>query len=176
MAFTKQEKKELVASYEKWLKDSNASYVMSYTGMRMKDINELRAEAREIGGELHVVKNTLMKIALENCGLEDGGYFTESSIMAFAFEDAPSMAKIVDKANSTEKFAIKGGYMDGALIDEQSILALSKLPPLPQMRAQLLALIQTPATQLVRTISEPARQVAAVIKAYSEKNPAPAAG
>ena len=176
MAFTKQEKKELIASYEKWLKESNASYVMSYQNMRMKDIDELRADAREIGGELHVVKNTLMKIALKNCGMEDGGYFTESSMMAFAFEDAPSMAKIVDKANSTDQFDIKGGYMDGALLDTDSIIALSKLPPLPQMRAQLLALIQTPATQLVRTISEPARQVAAVIKAYSEKTPAPNAG
>lgn len=176
MAFTKQEKKELIASYEKWLKESNAAYVMTYSGMRKKDIDTMRAEAREIGGELHVVKNTLMKIALKNCGLDDGGLFSESSIMAFAFEDAPSMAKIVDKANSTDLFSIKGGYMDGALLDAQSILALSKLPPLPQMRAQLLALIQTPATQLVRTVSEPARQVAAVIKAFSEKTPAPAAG
>lgn len=176
MAFTKQEKKELIASYEKWLKESNASYVMTYSGMRMKDIDVMRAEAREIGGELHVIKNTLMKIAMKNCGLEDGGYFIKSSIMAFAFEDAPSMAKIVDKANSTDSFSIKGGYMDGALIDAQSIIALSKLPPLPQMRAQLLALIQTPATQLVRTVSEPARQVAAVIKAFSEKSSAPAAG
>lgn len=176
MAFTKQEKKELIANYEKWLKESNAAYVMTYSGMRKKDIDAMRAEAREIGGELHVVKNTLMKIALKNCGFEDGGLFSESSIMAFAFEDAPGMAKVVDKAGSTDLFSIKGGYMDGALLDAQSIMALSKLPPLPQMRAQLLALIQTPATQLVRTVSEPARQVAAVLKAFSEKTPAPAAG
>ncbi len=176
MAFTKQEKKEIIASYEKWLKDANAVYVMSYQKMRMKDIDALRAEAREVGGELHVVKNTLMKIALENSGLSDSGFFSDSSIMAFAFEDAPSMAKIVDKASSSDQFAIKGGFMDGNVLDAQSVMALSKLPPLPQMRAQLLALIQTPATQLVRTISEPARQVAAVVKAYSEKSPAPAAG
>ena len=176
MAFTKQEKKELIASYEKWLKDSSAVYVLSYQNMAMKDIDVMRAEAREIGGEFHVVKNTLMKIAMKNCGMEDGGFFSESSIVAFAFEDAPAMAKVVDKANSTDLFSVKGGFMDGAILDAQSVIALSKLPPLPQMRAQLLALIQTPATQLVRTISEPARQVAAVIKAYSEKDPAPAAG
>jgi large subunit ribosomal protein L10 len=176
LAFTKQEKKELIATYEKWLKESNAAYVMTYHYMSMKDIDELRADAREIGGELHVVKNTLMKIAIKNCDLDEGDFFTKSSMMAFAFEDAPSMAKVVAKANKTDMFTIKGGYMDGAIIDEASILALSKLPPLPQMRAQLLALIQTPATQLVRTVSEPARQVAAVIKAYSEKTPAPSAG
>ncbi len=176
MAFTKKEKQALIADYEKWLKDSSAVYVMSYQKMRMKDIDALRAEAREIGGELHVVKNTLMKIALKNCGYEDSSLFSESSLAAFAFQDAPALAKIVDKACTTDFFSVKGGYMDKAAIDAKSVIALSKLPPLPQMRAQLLALIQTPATQLVRTISEPARQVAAVVKAYSEKNPAPAAG
>ena len=175
MAFTKNEKKELVTNYEKWLKESNAFFVMSYQKMRMKDIDALRAEAREVGGELHVVKNTLMKIAMKNCGMEDGGLFSESSLMAFAFEDAASLAKVVDKANSTDLYSVKGGSIDGAVLDAQSVIALSKLPPLPQMRAQLLALIQTPATQLVRTVSEPARQVAAVLKAFSEKAPAPGA-
>ncbi len=176
MAFTKQEKKELITGYEKWLKDSKAAYVMSYHKMSVKNIQELRAEAREIGGELHVVKNTLMNIALNNVNFENKGLFDEASIVAFAFEDAPSMAKIIDKASSTDIFAIKGGFMDGAPIEIDQIKALAKLPPMPQMRAQLLALIQTPATQLVRTITEPARQVAAVLKAYSEKIPAPAAG
>ena len=176
MAFTKQEKKELVAGYEKWLKDSKATYVMSYHKMSVKTIQDLRTEAREIGGELHVVKNTLMNIALKNIGLENSGVFDKASLVAIAFEDAPSMAKIVDKASSTDMFEIKGGYMDGALIESEQIKALAKLPPMPQMRAQLLALIQTPASQLVRTITEPARMVAAVVKAYSEKNPAPAAG
>lgn len=176
MAFTKKEKQALIANYEKWLKESSAVYVMTYQKMRMKDIDALRAEAREIGGELHVVKNTLMKIALKNCGFSDSDLFSDSSLAAFAFQDAPALAKVVDKANSTDLFSIKGGYMDGVVIDAKSVIALAKLPPLPQMRAQLLALIQTPATQLVRTISEPARQVAAVVKAYSEKSPAPAAG
>jgi len=176
LAFTKDEKKELVATYEKWLKESRAAYVLSYHKMKMQDIDAVRAEAREIGGELHVVKNTLMNIALKNAGFEDSGLFDKSSMVAFAFEDAPSLAKIVDKASSTDIFAIKGGYLDGAPLDAGAIQTLAKLPAMPQMRAQFLALISTPATQLVRTITEPVRMVAAVIKAYSEKSPAQAAG
>ncbi|MDP2966011.1 MAG: 50S ribosomal protein L10 [Pelolinea sp.] len=176
MAFTKEEKKELVATYEKWLKESKAAYVLSYTKMAMKDIDALRSEAREFGGELHVVKNTLMNLALKNCGLEDVGLFDKSSLVAFAFNDAASMAKVVDKASSSEQYDIKGGYLDGAPLNAASVQLLAKLPALPQMRAQLLALIQTPATQLVRTLMEPARKVAAVIKAYSEKSPAQAVG
>jgi large subunit ribosomal protein L10 len=176
LAFTKEEKKELVATYEKWLKDSKAAYVLSYQKMAMKDIDLLRSEARESGGELHVVKNTLMNLALKNCGFEDVGLFDKSSLVAFAFNDAASIAKVVDKASSLEQYDIKGGYLDGAPLSAASVTMLAKLPALPQMRAQLLALIQTPATQLVRTLMEPARQVAAVVKAYSEKSPAPAAG
>ena len=176
MAFTKEEKKELVASYEKWLRESSASYVMAFHKMSVNDIDELRAEARETGGELHVVKNTLMHIALKNIGFEDTGIFDEASIVAFAFEDAPSIAKVVDKAGSMDQFKIKGGYMDGLPIDAGQIISLAKLPPMPEMRAQLLAMIMAPASQLVRTLVEPARQVAAVMKAYSDKSPAEAVG
>ncbi len=176
MAFTKEEKKELIAGYEKRLKESKAAFVMAFHKMSVKEIEQIRAEAREVGGEFQVVKNTLVNLALENIGFENKGIFDEASIVAFAFEDAPPVAKIVEKASKSESFKIKGGFMDGAPIAVEQIVALAELPPMPQMRATLLALIQTPATQLVRTISEPARQIAAVVKAYSEKNPAPAAG
>lgn len=176
MAFTKEQKKEMISSYETWLKDSKATYVMAYHKMPVQMIQEIRTKAREIGGELHVVKNTLMNLAIENTGFENTGIFDEASMVAFAFQDAPSMAKIVNEASKTESFKIKGGYMDGASIAIEDIKTLAELPPMPEMRAMLLALIQTPATQLVRTILEPARQVAAVVKAYSEKEPAPSAG
>lgn len=175
MAFTKEEKKDLVENYEKWLSESRASFVLAFNKMTVKEIEQIRSDAREIGGEFHVIKNTLMDIALKNAGFENTGIFDEASIVAFAFEDAPSLAKIVDRAGSTEMFKIKGGYMDGSPITASEIQSLAQLPPMPQMRAQLLALIQTPATQLLRTISEPARGIAAVLKAYSEKNTTQAA-
>ena len=102
MAFTKEKKKQLVETYEKWLKESKAAYVLSYQNMAMKDIDALRAEAREIGGEFHVVKNTLMNIAMGNVGLKDAGLFDQASMVAFAFDDAPSLAKIVDKASASD--------------------------------------------------------------------------
>ena len=176
MAFTKQEKKELVAKYETWLKDCRAVYVLTYHKMRKHDIDALRADAREIGGEFHVVKNTLMNLALKSVGWEDTNLFDQSSMLAIAFEDAPAMAKLVDKAGSTDLFAIKGGYMDGAPLDASSVVMLAKLPSAEQVRAQLLALIQTPATRLARTLAEPARMLAAVMQARVDQNPAPAAG
>ncbi len=176
MAFTKQEKKALVEKYEGWLKDSKAVYVMSYSNMDMQAIDGVRASAREIGGELHVVKNTLMKIALKNIGYSDEDLFTESSIAGFAFEEAPAMAKVLQKSvKDDEFFAFKGGYLNGDPIDKDQIVMLAELPSRDQVRAQLLALINTPATQILRTVAEPARGLAAVLKANSEKQAAAAA-
>jgi large subunit ribosomal protein L10 len=176
LAFTKEEKKALVEQYENWLKESHAIFVMSYSTMTMANINAVRLAAREIGGEVHVVKNTLMKIALKNAGYVDSDLFSESSIVGFAFQDVPGLAKILNKSAKDENFfALKGGYLEKELIDAKQIVMLAELPSREQVRAQLLALINTPATKLVRTIQEPARGLAAVLKAYSEKQAAPAA-
>ncbi len=176
MAFTKEEKQALVEQYESWLKDSRALFVMTYSNMNMNNIDVVRAAAHEIGGELHVVKNTLMKIALEKAGYADSGLFSDSSMVGFAFEDAPALAKILNKSVNDDKFfAFKGGYLNREVIDSKQIVMLAELPSRDQVRAQLLALINTPATQLLRTISEPARGLAAVLKAYSDKQAAPAA-
>ncbi len=176
MAFTKEKKQALIEQYESWLKDSRALFVLSYSKMNMANIDTVRAAAREIGGEVHVVKNTLMRIALKNAGYADSGLFSESSIVGFAFEDVPGLAKVLNKTVKDESFfALKGGYLDKEPIDAKQVVMLAELPSRDQVRAQLLALINTPATKLVRTISEPARGLAAVLKAYSEKQAAPAA-
>lgn len=176
MAFTKEEKKALVEQYESWLKDSHALFVMSYSKMNMASIDTVRAAAREIGGEVHVVKNTLMKLALKNASYVDSELFSESSIVGFAFEDVPGLAKVLNKTIKDDAFfALKGGYLEKELINAKQVVMLAELPSREQVRAQLLALINTPATKLVRTITEPARGLAAVLKAYSEKQAASAA-
>lgn len=176
MAFTKEEKKALVGQYERLLKDSHAIFVMSYSKMSMANVNAVRSAAREFGGEIHVVKNTLMKIALKNAGYVDSDLFNESSVVGFALGDVPGLAKVLNKTIKEESFfALKGGYLEKEFMEPKQIVMLAELPSREQVRAQLLALINTPATKLVRTIKEPARGLAAVLKAYSEKQAAPAA-
>ena len=176
MAFTKKEKEALVAEYAKWLKESQAFFVLSYNKMSMKVITDLRVEAHQIGGELHVVKNTLMNLAIDQAGFEKQNYFDSSSLVGFTQQDAPNLAKLLNKASKTgEIFVIKGGYLDGKALARAEVVALAELPPMPLVRARLLGLLKAPAAKLVRTLAEPARQVAAVLKAQSQKSPAPAA-
>ncbi|HIE56957.1 MAG TPA: 50S ribosomal protein L10 [Anaerolineales bacterium] len=177
LAISKQQKKEVIAQYADWLKNSGAVVVTEYTGLTMKDMDELRGKVRESGGEFHVVKNTLVKLALQKAGIDfDESQFVGSTAMAFAFEDAPATAKaIADFAKESPFVNIKGGFLENQMVSAADIKALASLPPLPVMRATLLAAIMAPATQLVRTLAEPGRQVAAVVKAYAEKDAAPEA-
>jgi len=177
LAISKQHKDELVTQYVKWVKQSQAMFVTEYLGMSMKQVDELRAKVREAGGEFHIIKNTLGEVALKQAGLPlppkllDG-----STAIVFAFRNAPEMAKAMkDYARTSEFVKVKGGYLEKRPISAAEVMALADLPPLPVLRAQLLGTIMAPASKLVRTLAEPARQLAAVIKAYADKDAAPSA-
>ena len=175
MAFSKKQKGEILASYEDWLKRSQAVFVLEYKKMTQKDLDNLRAKVREVGGEFHMVKNTLMTIALERTGISDTTVFDGPAIVGFAFTDPPVLAKVFsDATRNSEIFRVKGGYLGTQPIDGAAVKSLADLPPLPVMRARLLGVIQAPAAQLVRTIAEPARSLASVFRAYSEKDNQPA--
>ena len=175
MAFTKEEKQKLIAQYEEWLRNSRAVVFLDYKKMNMKAIDGLRAKAREVGGELHVTKNTLLKRAMEKAAYTGAEQPEGSTLCAFAFEDAPALAKIVQEAakeTKEEVFKIRKGYLSGQPITDVQVKALADLPPLPVMRAMLLGTILAPAGKIARTLAEPGREIAAVIKAKSEQVPA----
>ena len=177
MAISKKRKDALVASYTDWLDRSKALIVTEYTGLSMKQIDDLRSKVREAGGEFHIVKNTLGQVAFQSHGLPNADKLLQgSSAVAFAFRDAPDLAKVLTEfARTSEFIKIKGGYLDKNLMSAEQVKALSDLPPLPVMRAQLLGVISAPASKLVRTLAEPARQVAAVLKAHADQEPSMAA-
>lgn len=170
MAISKEKKREIVSQYGEWLEKSRALVIAEYLGMTVKDMDDLRARVREAGGEFHVVKNTLMMRVLEDNGFKfDEKSFLSTTAIGFAFEDAPALAKaMTDFAKESNFLKVKAGYLDKRLMSADDVVALANVPPLPIMRATLLSTILAPASQLVRTLAEPGRQVAAVLKAYSE--------
>lgn len=172
MAKTKETKQAMVELYEEWLEKSQAVVVAEYTGLTMKELDDLRAKLREVGGEFHIVKNTLSKLALKNKGYEvDDEVFLGSTAMGFGFEDAPALAKVLsDYAKESDFVKIKSGYLGKDAVDASGIKALADLPPLPVMRAMLMGTILAPASQLARVLAEPGRQIAAVVKAYASED------
>ena len=171
MALTKERKEEILATYADWLKRSQAVILVEYTGARMKDMDAIRAKVRESGGEFHVVKNTLLRRALKDQGMTlPEETLLKSSAMSFAFNDPAATAKaLADSTKAMTFVKVKAGFMAGQLLDARQVKSLAELPPLPIVRARLLGTLQAPASRLVRTLVEPARSMAAVVRAHSEK-------
>ena len=169
MAIKKQQKKEIVSQYQEWLTQSQAAFITSYVGLNVKQLEELRRLTREKGGEFHVTKNTLMKIACKQAGFATSeGLFEESSAVGFAFEDPPAIAKVLtDYVKSAEALKIKGGFLGMHQLTADEVKALAALPPLAVLRAQLIGVIQAPASKLARLMAEPGRMMAAVVHAHA---------
>jgi large subunit ribosomal protein L10 len=167
----------MLDQYDQWLSRSQALVVTEYLGMGMKDLDALRAKIREVGGEFHVVKNTLGRKAFEKAGYTFPEELLKgSSAVIFAFNDAPAVAKaVIDFAKGFDKLKVKGGILDNKPLNAEQVKALADMPPLPVMRATLLGTILAPASKLVRTLAEPGRSVAGVIKAYADRDAASAA-
>ena len=171
MAISKERKEEVLSQYADWMKRSQAVILVEYTGVKMKDLDNIRAKIRESGGEFHIVKNTLARRAFTNGGMQfPSDYLVKSTAVSFAFSDPALTAKALNDATKGNEFVkVKGGFMSGQTLNAIQVKALAEMPPLPVVRAQLLGVLQAPAGKLVRTIAEPARGLAAVLKAFSEK-------
>lgn len=174
MALTKEQKEEAITRYEGWIKDSEGLVLTSNSGLSMADLDELRQAIRDAGGEFHIIKNTLAKLAFANAGLDvPQDYFLDTTALGIAFEDPPGVAKAIAEFEKNSDFLkIKGGFLGSQHMDAAGIKAMANLPPLPVVRGQLLGTIMAPASKIARTLAEPGRQLAQVVKAYSENEAA----
>ena len=171
MAISKQQKEELIGQYKKWVDESDGLVLTHYHNLSVKDISALRREIRESGGEFHIIKNTLAKRAFEESGREwKEGVFSGPTALGISYENPSGLAKALKSfAKEHGTIEIKSGYLAERLVSAEEINALADLPSMPEMRAMLLSTIAAPASKLVRTLAEPGRQVAAVLKSYSEQ-------
>ena len=170
MAITKQQKEELVEQYKKWLEESDGLILTHYHRLSVKDISDLRRDIRESGGEFHIIKNTLAKIAFEESGREwKEDVFNGPTALGISYQNPSGLAKVI--RNFSKEFGtieIKSGYLAERLVTVEEITAMADLPSMVEMQAKLLSTIAAPASKLVRIFAEPGRQLAAVLKSYSE--------
>lgn len=176
MAITREQKEKLVALYKDVLNRNTALIFTEYSGLSVKELEELRGRIREVGGEFYVIKNTLAKRAIEEIGLPQlvGGLDGPTAI-GVTDDDVTGLAKaIVDLEKETKVFQVKGAVIDGVIFESARVKSLAALPSMPVIQAQLLSMLQTPASRIAGVLTGSVRQVVSVVKAYSEKETAAA--
>jgi large subunit ribosomal protein L10 len=155
------EKAETVAAVHQRLKSAKMAIVTEYRGLSVAQITRLRREIRQASGEYHVIKNTLVRRALENTVFGDLEKLLEGpNGWVFAYDDPVLLSKALVKfADDNDKLRIKGGVFEGKFMDTAGVKVLSQMPSKPELQAKLLAMINAPATHLVRLLQEPGARV-----------------
>lgn len=171
MAITRAKKEELVQEYVEQLNSSEAIIFTDYRGLSVADLQLLRTKVREAEGSYSVVKNTLARRALAEVGLSAPAEMTFGPIgICFCQQNIPGVTKaLTDFAKTHDKLVVKGGLMGEKVIDEAAIKSLASLPSLEVLQAQLLGVINAPASRLVGVLSGGVRQLVNVFNAYSEQ-------
>jgi large subunit ribosomal protein L10 len=170
LAISKEKKLELVQQYKDWLSDSSGIVFASYSGITVKELEGLRRKIREIGGEFHIVKNTLIHLALEDAELTvPKEMLLGTTAIGFTTEDVPGLAKaILDLEKESERMEIKGGLVERVLYNGNQMKNFAELPPMPILQAQLLSMIQAPASKVAMALAGSVRQLVNVTKAYAD--------
>jgi large subunit ribosomal protein L10 len=162
-----------------WIDEMHAGFEQAphavlarFTGLTANQANELRRRVRAAGGKYTVLQNRLAKRAAAGTAVERlSDQFSGPCALAVHPTDPVGLAKtLADFTKDNPQIEILVGLVDAKeVVDAQGVKRLATLPSLPELRAQLLAVIQTPATMLVRLIGTPGTQMARVLDARREK-------
>jgi large subunit ribosomal protein L10 len=165
------EKKILTKEYTARLNGSPFFIVVGYQGLKVEHLSELRKRLLQAGSEVHVVKNTVFRIAAKESGVADlNGALAGQLAVVTGKKDVSAAAKVLKNfAAEFDKLKLKFGYLNNQRLEEQAIITLADLPSIDVLRAKLLGLFNAPATKLAVLLNTPASQLAQVIKAKSEK-------
>ncbi len=165
------EKQILTKEYAARLNASPFFIVIGYQGLKVAHLSELRKRLQTAGAEVHIVKNSIFRIAAKEAGVgELNGALTGQMAVVTGQKDISAAAKALKNFGAEfDKLKIKFAYLNNQRIEEAGIIALADLPSLDVLRAKLLGLLNAPATKLVTLLSAPACQLVRVLKAKAEK-------
>jgi large subunit ribosomal protein L10 len=171
------EKQFLTKEYLTRLNASPFFIIVDYKGLSVGHLTELRKRLSKAGAEIHIVKNSIFRLAAKEAGVADlNGALAGQLAVVTGQRDISTAAKVVKTFGSElDKLKVHFGYLNNQRLEQASILTLADLPSIEVLRAQFLGVLNAPASKFVRLLSTPASQLARVLQARQEKLGQPAA-
>ncbi len=164
-------KKKLVQDIKDKISRAKCVVFVDYKGINVANDTELRNKIREAGCEYHVYKNRLVKLALSELNISCLDDKLEGTLaIAFSFDGETEAASVIDKMAEKAGISMKFGLLDQNYIDDTALKALAKLPTKEVLIAQLLGMLQAPATGLCRVLNGPVSGLARCLNGIATKN------
>lgn len=174
------EKARVIEQAKEWYSKSAGVVFAENQGLKVKELQQLRSDLRAKGAELHIVKNTLFRMAAPDIvDSLPAEFHNGPTAVAFVFENESSCAKaLFDFAQTHKTITVKGGYFSGRTMSVKEVEALSKLPSREVLISQVIGAIAAPLSNLVGVVealyADPIRVIGAVADKVAEGSPAPA--
>jgi large subunit ribosomal protein L10 len=165
------EKQNLTKEYLSRLNASPFFIVVEYKGLKVSHMTELRKRLNQAGAQVHVVKNSIFRIAAKEAGVADfNGILAGQLAVVTGQRDISTAAKVVKTyGGELDKLKVRFGYLNNQRLETADIMTLADLPSIEVLRGKLLGLFNAPASTLVRLLNTPASQLARVLQAKTEK-------
>ncbi|PKO90825.1 MAG: 50S ribosomal protein L10 [Betaproteobacteria bacterium HGW-Betaproteobacteria-1] len=155
MSLNLEEKKAVVAEVSAQVAEAQAIILAEYRGLEVGDLTQLRAQARKSGVYLRVLKNTLVRRAVDGTPFSGLANEMVGPLMFGISTDPVAAAKVLnDFAKSNDKFVIKAGAMPNQVMDVNAVKALATMPSREELLSKLLGTMQAPIAKFVRTLNE----------------------
>ncbi|MCX8519500.1 MAG: 50S ribosomal protein L10 [Methylophilaceae bacterium] len=170
MSLNLTEKKAVVAEVSMQIKDAQAIVLAEYRRMTVAEMTELRALARKSGVYLRVLKNTLVRRAVDDTPFAALSNQMVGPLLFGISTDPVAVAKLISQFSKThDNLVIKAGAMSNQLMNEADVNALASLPSRDELLAKLMATMQAPVAQFVRTLNEIPSQFVRVLLAVQKQ-------
>jgi large subunit ribosomal protein L10 len=166
------QKEITVAGLRELIAGSKGAILTDYRGLTVAEVSSLRKKLRDNKAEYHIVKNTLFKLALGEVNPDLEKLLTGPTAIVFAQEDIVAPAKtMLDFVVAAKKpdVKVKGGYLDGKVYTVAQVTSISKLPPRPQIVAQLIGTLNGPVASLVGTLDGIIGEFVRTVQAVADK-------
>ena len=166
-----EEKSALVAELAENFGRASIALVSEYKGITAGESDDMRRRIRAVNGEFRVAKNTLVRLAIKSTPFAPLDANLGGPVgLIISYADPVEMAKTVNSLKDLgDKLKVRGGVLDGKPLTPEEISALAALPPREVILAQLLGLLQAPATRLARLLNEPGSAMARLLDAIGKK-------
>ncbi len=168
-----EEKKRHVASLAEDFKGANVGVLVDYSGISVANDTGLRKELREAGCQYKVVKNTLLRLAFKEAGIDGlDEYLNGNTAVAYSdsgYTEAPKILTQYVRKNPSAAFKIKAGFVDGGVVDADGVGNLAKLPPKEVLVAQVLGGFNAPIQGFANVLSGTIRSLVIALNAIAEK-------
>jgi large subunit ribosomal protein L10 len=167
----KNKKSELVAKIKQRFQESEAVFVVNQNRLTVAETESLRKQLRAVQSVYLVAKNTLTRLAVKDTDFECVSEKLGGQTALVFSKDITGSAKVVSEyaSKSDEKLSVVCGGYQGKMLSVAEVKTLASLPSMDELRAKIIAVIQTPAQRVATLSQAPASQLARVLKAYSEK-------